>query len=967
MKKRLFAAFALIVMFFAALPLQTVLAAEPILPALSNVLRGRTISVMGDSISTYTGWSDAYPITDESCTNRYGEAYYGPEGGDFHNTELLVEDTWWHQAAHQLGAEILMSNAGNSTGLFHASYPSVPAWDLYLKEMLAWKSRPYYLGKDGKQPDIIALYIGSNELGKVNPAEYGKLEDVDFGALITENADGSFTYATPANVIESYCILLHKVSVTYPNAEVYCFAAVSSAGGSLSLGNKRFASCGPFEEMVRSVADHYGAFVVDLPEAFGLDPNGDGVIEEADWTRFNTYYHNDPHPNALGFDIITEAFVKAVLENSKYVAAVQTKADLTEYIGVSATKSIANGIVTTKQLATDFISDGGMLVNYESSSESEGGVELGASESYTSADLAGTYLAEGGSTLSTEAVRQEIKGSIPLTDTDAPNTPEDETLSVSDSGWKQGEILSTWGDVPEGEDDGVYDYYEQGIARGAKLLLQTLSMSVREHVGADDHSGLRYIYNRTQADGSNDLIRSYANSVKLPTGPEDVPPITDGYDYVYIGSDQLSHYYACLAYDHPDAEGFPDETPTYSDDKISLYVHADHSMFTGRKLTVPRYYLPHTVTPDGTYPARYESIQMFTLAHANGTVLSTYCADQTTPAVKGHSYRIANLEDATYYSVDEARMIRTVVNNGYWGAPDGLGSLDYMKGLLRASGKFTEEEINAINDGMAMTATQYAVWTFSNVMDNTVYVNTYYNATGGSNGNRPVFDQKTEALIMKLYHYLISLPPTSIDPVSRTTANTIINEMNFLDDAQITITDKPLTHPYNQDADDSNDVYTVSISFALAVKPDEIEDDLIMTIFDEEGDPIAVGRIAGQQIGNEPILYRGEGGYYTLSDITMQEGEQNVRFILSGSQQLGLTAHLFTSEVKDGEPSQTMVGLAEGDRAVRVIMKLRLNVQADDLLVYTRHVWRTETILPPQEPPRTPPLTGVKKRRGKAA
>ena len=52
-------------------------------------LHGLTISIMGDSISTYSGWSDAYPIAGEEYTNRYGEAYYGPVGGDFHNMEML--------------------------------------------------------------------------------------------------------------------------------------------------------------------------------------------------------------------------------------------------------------------------------------------------------------------------------------------------------------------------------------------------------------------------------------------------------------------------------------------------------------------------------------------------------------------------------------------------------------------------------------------------------------------------------------------------------------------------------------------------------------------------------------------------------------------------------------------------------------------------------------------------------------
>lgn len=287
-------------------------------PAPVNPFAGLTLSIMGDSISTYTGWSDADPINDESCTFRYGEAYYGPEGGDFHNTDMVVEDTWWHQAAQELEMEILRVNSGNSTGLLIASYPANADWDQYLKEMLAYKTRPNYMGKDGRDPDIIALYIGSNEVARAKVSQFGSIEDTDLEHLIVDNGDGTFTYAEPVTVADAYCILLHKLNVNYPDAEIYCFAAVPSAGGYLSTCNQRMPLACAFREMVMGVADYYGAHVVDLMEHFGLDPDGDGVAVEEDWDRFKTYFHNDPHPNAQGFDQITECFVKTVLENSKY-------------------------------------------------------------------------------------------------------------------------------------------------------------------------------------------------------------------------------------------------------------------------------------------------------------------------------------------------------------------------------------------------------------------------------------------------------------------------------------------------------------------------------------------------------------------------------------------------------------------------------------------------------------------------
>ena len=69
-------------------------------------LSGRTLSILGDSISTYYGVSDAEPITDESCAHRIGEPYYGPTGTDVHSDEFLLDDMWWYQAAQQSGAEL---------------------------------------------------------------------------------------------------------------------------------------------------------------------------------------------------------------------------------------------------------------------------------------------------------------------------------------------------------------------------------------------------------------------------------------------------------------------------------------------------------------------------------------------------------------------------------------------------------------------------------------------------------------------------------------------------------------------------------------------------------------------------------------------------------------------------------------------------------------------------------------------
>lgn len=909
-----------------------------------KLLDGKYISVMGDSISTYTGWSNKYPITDEGCTNRYGEPYYGPVGSECHNTELTVEDTWWYQSAEILGAEILVSNAGNSTGLLHASYPQHEGWQLYLQEMLAYKSRPYYLGVDGKVPDIIALYIGSNDMAKVDPSQFGSVSDINFDTLIVANGDGTFTYAEPTTVAEAYCIMLHKIEVTYPNAEVYCFTVVPNSGGYLSTCNKRLVATCPFNEMVKEVANHYDAIVVDLFSTFQLDPDGDGIAVQEDFDTFKTYFNNDPHPNASGFDLISECFTDTVLENSKYVVSVESAAGKKENVGVDVIKTAKE----IQRKANGFVTESGMLVDYWSKESLDSNFQDVFFEKYIATDPDGTYKAEGGSSLSYETFAPNLSVSIPLVDNDSDETEDDETKNGISTEKKEES-----GDEESPDTDGVYDETKTVLEKPGSLTVQTLSYSVVENVSENNHRGMHYLHSTVVPSAEKNMIVD-CNPVVIPQKQEDVPPIRDGYEYVYIGSDQLSNFWAAYAYDSPDLEGYPDESPIYSDNDDSLYVRVNHDIFINRKLVVPKLYLQGN-TVEGVFPAWYDSIQQFTLTNKDCKPITAYCADQNTSAVRGYSYRIVNLEDSTYYTDEEADMIYTVSCHGYWGTDSGIGSLSAVKQMMSDSGKFSEEEVSRLNDGMAMTATQYAIWTFSNKMDGKVFTNAYF--TSKIAAPSVAADEESADLILKLYHYLINLPcekPDEIDPSSR---NTIINEKHFLDSVSIKIIDKPQDNAKNYDSDNTNDVYRVDISFKLKVSPStENGDDLVMYIIDEEtGKPHSIGRIAGELKENEVQIQK-ENGKYVFHDIYLEEGIENISFRLSGTQYLGMTPYLFTSENIDGISSQTMVGFAGGSRNVNVKTNLGIKMEIDDDVFSVKHMWRKEqTMEPPSDDPNKEP------------
>lgn len=940
-----------------------------VLPASSlaqsaRLRKGTRISVLGDSISTYAGWSDLRPITDESCTYRYGEAYYGPAGGDYHNTDLLVSDTWWHQAAAQMGGSILVSNAANSSGLLHASYPANEDWQQYLQDMLAYKTRPYHLGIGKAQPDIIALYIGSNDAAKVSVSDFGSVDAIDFSALIQKSGKKSYTYAEPKTVAEAYCILLHKLRQAYPKAEIYCFAVVPNAGGYLSTVNKRLASVLPFNEMVKGVARHYGAYVVDLLDAFALDPDGDGMAIQSDLDVFQSCFHNDPHPNAAGFDVIADCFVSAVLENSRHVVGhrknlrsspttgssaassmglvdIETTAGVIEQIEAVFTHESEDHVTRTTGAATDVITPRGLTVNFAStavsSQDSDNTVTGSEDASYTSLDAKTGYWAEGGWNRITEKRAPLLEAVLVV--------PEEGDSAITIPG-SLTTAPQTTGDPKSSSSDGVYDYTQTRVLRQGSLTVQTHALDIIRNDVSD--AVMRYIRSDTKASAGNDMIEN-TSTVHLPQTKEDVPPISPGYQYVYIGSDQLSEYWAAYVYTSADASAYAGEAPFYADEDHQFYLRVAPKAFYDRNLLSSHLFLK-TETVSGTFPGWYDSIQQFTLCDAAGTPITAYCADQKTPTEIGHSYTMQNVSDASYYTAEEAAKIRIAALNGYWGTASGFGSLASVKEMMADSGKFTDSEIASLTDGLAMTATQYAIWTFSNKMDEMQFINTYFteevmSALKYPDGNPTAYEPT--ALLFKLYHHLLSLTETATPETDKNTQNTVITEKNFMKDIRIRLTGKPAADADNLDADPANDVYLTDLSFALDVRPlADNDDNLTIVIEDASGNPLCVGRLAGALKPGEQRLSEGKDGRYTFSSVELSEGQQSISLVLKGTQNLKKDVYLLTSEVKSGVPSQTMVTIAEGQYGVNVQMDLLFDLDVQDDILSIHRFWRTETPLP---------------------
>ncbi|MBR0535807.1 MAG: hypothetical protein IIX14_05455 [Clostridia bacterium] len=262
-----------------------------------NPFENKTISILGDSISTFGGVSSGVAAETTNSTIANNKDYY--KKGRF---DITLEDTWWMQAANELGAEILVNNSYSNTSIF-APYSDNENDTGYLKR--AYNLHDNTGENAGQKPDIIAIYIGTNDVS-YHQSSLGTYEDIDFKTLIKKNSNGTYTYKKPVTAAEAYAIMLHKITTSYPDAEVYCFTLLP-----------RFtdiAHCNALIEnlstAIVSVAKHFGCYTVDLNTNSGI------TGEENIAKRY--LMDGFVHPNKKGMDVITKAFLSSIYKNSKY-------------------------------------------------------------------------------------------------------------------------------------------------------------------------------------------------------------------------------------------------------------------------------------------------------------------------------------------------------------------------------------------------------------------------------------------------------------------------------------------------------------------------------------------------------------------------------------------------------------------------------------------------------------------------
>ena len=200
-----------------------------------STFEGCTLSILGDSISTYDGWI------------MEGAAIFYPFYGDLTD----VSQTWWMRLLDDTGMELCANDSSSgSTCVGDSLDVGDPKYGCSSYRL------SFLTGKQGKMPDVIIVYMGTNDFLKGIP-----IGDNDGTQLVEE---GDVEYFSDA-----YCLILDKLASEYPAAEIYCctLPPIGDGGDDMvyeDFVNKLGLTSRDYAERIETIADSKGLSVIDL-------------------------------------------------------------------------------------------------------------------------------------------------------------------------------------------------------------------------------------------------------------------------------------------------------------------------------------------------------------------------------------------------------------------------------------------------------------------------------------------------------------------------------------------------------------------------------------------------------------------------------------------------------------------------------------------------------------------------------
>ena len=241
----------------------------------SDMILPKTLSIMGDSISTFGEWIP--------------EGYY-----DFYplNGEVAdVNQTWWKMVLDDMDMELCAnaSSAGSTcTGdSTEMDNPQHGCSDFRIADLM---------GNNGTYPGIIIVYMGTNDF--LNAVPLGSNDGTQY---VEEGEIDNFS--------DAYALMLDKLAAYYPGADIFCCNLVPIGDWGTkqpfeTMVNGQELTSEDYSEVIETIAAAKGCHIIDLQncgitidnmqqyvsDGVHLKPDGMNMIRDAVETAITGFY-----------------------------------------------------------------------------------------------------------------------------------------------------------------------------------------------------------------------------------------------------------------------------------------------------------------------------------------------------------------------------------------------------------------------------------------------------------------------------------------------------------------------------------------------------------------------------------------------------------------------------------------------------------------------------------------------------
>lgn len=235
-------------------------AAQPSAAVPAASLAGKTVSILGDSISTYQGW----------IPEGYACFYPDPD-----NDIKDVSQTWWMQVIQNTGMRLLVNGSWSASTVCGDSRAENSGAGCSSHRIVD------LMGNTGTVPDVILVYMGINDF----------FHSIDLGSF-----SGTATYRNDHYIwdfTEGYELMLQKLQAVYPTSKIYCMTLLESHSWEGTSVNANGNTVEDYNSRIRQIAAAHGVSVIDLRNcgiagyelgrytSDGVHPNREGAAKIA--------------------------------------------------------------------------------------------------------------------------------------------------------------------------------------------------------------------------------------------------------------------------------------------------------------------------------------------------------------------------------------------------------------------------------------------------------------------------------------------------------------------------------------------------------------------------------------------------------------------------------------------------------------------------------------------------------------